>query len=72
VYIVAIARRCAEQYRNTPAGHFSSYKDGAKKRNILFDLTFDEFETFWDAACCYCRDSIKDIGLDRVDNDKGY
>jgi len=30
------------------------------------------FLTFWQKPCSYCGDSIKTVGLDRVDNAIGY
>ena len=58
--------------RNTSSGKFRAYIKGAKERNIKFCLTFKEFENFWQKPCRYCGDKIKTIGLDRVNNKKGY
>ena len=59
-------------YNSTPAHKYSQYKNGAKKRNIPFDLTYEEFYTFWNKPCQYCGGEIKTVGIDRVDNTKGY
>lgn len=48
------------------------YKCNAKKRNIVFDLTDDQFESFWQQPCFYCGDEIDTIGIDRINNDEGY
>lgn len=55
-----------------PRRKYGSYKYGAKRRNIPFSITFKQFMRFWQVSCYYCGDAIKTIGLDRVDNDKGY
>ena len=37
-----------------------------------FTLTKDEFLSFWQKPCHYCGSNISTIGLDRINNDKGY
>ena len=59
-------------YSKTPAGKYTAYKRGAKKRGKKFELTFQEFMTFWQLPCFYCGDPIDTIGLDRIDNSIGY
>ena len=44
----------------------------AKRRKIAFDLTYDQFISFWQKSCTYCKGAITTIGLDRVDNNIGY
>ena len=65
-------RLYAESWRKSPKGKYTWYKSKAKQRDIPFDLTFREFEMFWQKPCGYCGAAIKTVGLDRVDNDKGY
>ena len=55
-----------------PEKKFNSYLNGAKKRNINWNLSYNEFITFWQKPCFYCNGSISTIGLDRVNNNKGY
>ena len=55
-----------------PKGRFINYTSGAKNRGISFDLTFEEFMTFWQKPCWYCDDPIDTIGLDRIDSARGY
>ena len=43
-----------------------------KKRNIDFNLTEQEFYSFWQKSCTYCGDKIDTIGLDRINSEKGY
>lgn len=59
-------------YYQTPAGKFNTYKNNANKRNIEFNLTFDEFILFWGKPCNYCGEEIDTIGLDRMNNNIGY
>lgn len=65
--------------------HFNSYKTNALKRNLQFDLTFDEFVKICNLPCYYSgiekslKINRKDLfgywecnGIDRLDNSKGY
>lgn len=55
----------------TPLYKFTQYKSSAKQRAIPFNLTFEEFKSFWKKPCKYgC--TISTIGLDRTNSDKGY
>jgi hypothetical protein len=56
----------------TPNGRYKTYRGSAKRRDLEFSLTPDEFASFWKKSCVYCGNEIKTIGLDRVDNEKGY
>ncbi len=51
---------------------YTSYKCRAKKRNLEFKLSIEEFKSYWNKKCFYCNREIKKIGLDRIDNSKGY
>ena len=56
----------------TVGGKYSQYKRRAKQRGFLFNITKETFNFFWQKPCYYCGDEIKTIGLDRIDNEKGY
>lgn len=58
--------------KHTPKRRFDTYKGMAKQRGHLFELTYSEFLVFWQKPCSYCGDSIKTIGIDRLDNTVGY
>ena len=60
------------KYYHSPRGRFKGYKAQAKIRNYDFDLTFEQFNSFWQKPCTYCGSHIEEIGLDRVDNHQGY
>jgi hypothetical protein len=65
---------------------YLAYRDGAKSRNLVFDLTRETFEKLTKKSCEYCgvlpykewtgtnRSSSAYVynGLDRVDNTQGY
>jgi len=66
-------------------GLFATYKIGAKKRNLIFNLTKKEFIYFTQQNCFYCNTEPKQIkknkwdngnyvynGIDRIDNTRGY
>jgi hypothetical protein len=50
----------------------SVYRSGAKARFILWDLTTEQFKSFWQLPCAYCGDNIETIGLDRLNSQEGY
>lgn len=60
------------QYYQSLKGRYGSYKNNAKKRGISFDLTIEQFESFWQRNCTYCGEEIGSIGIDRIDSSKGY
>jgi len=61
-----------KEYYKSPVGKYKSYKSNAKKRNISFVLSFDEFMTFWKQPCYYCGAHIDYVGIDRLNNNVGY
>jgi len=50
---------------------FYDYKRSARRKNIVFDLSKEKFNILLKGTCYYC-DSTKKIGIDRVNNKKGY
>lgn len=61
----------AWSYNRSLNGRFYSIKKNAKERDLVFEITLDDFEAnFFNKACFYCGDPS--TGMDRVDNDKGY
>ena len=55
---------------------YKQYNHNAKKRNYVFELTFEKFLELIYSPCVYCgKVAIKGIernGIDRVNNDIGY
>ncbi len=60
------------KHQQSIKGKLTSYKSGAKQRGLEFSLTKEQFESYWKKPCFYCGDKIETIGLDRIDNSKGY
>ena len=60
------------RYDKSPKCRYSIYKSNAKIGGRAFKLTFEQFMQFWQKPCHYCSSSIETIGLDRIDNNKGY
>ena len=58
--------------RNSINGKYRTYIHSAKIRNYEFNISKEEFIKLWQKNCYYCGDSIETIGIDRVDNKKGY
>lgn len=65
-------RKWETQYSQRPIGRFLKYKKGAKRRKIEWNLTKEQFMIFWQKPCYYCGELIKTIGLDRLNNLRGY
>lgn len=60
------------KYYSTINGKFSQYKYHACRRGISFELTLDDFGTFWNKDCRYCGEDIATIGIDRIRANEGY
>lgn len=65
-------KECKQAYEREPKTRYDKYKRDAKRRNYSWELTFDEFMSFWQEKCSYCDVPIETIGLDRIDNTQGY
>ena len=65
-------RVCQAKYRWSPKAKFRVYQTEAKNRGIPFDLSVEEFSSFWQVPCSYCGREIGTIGIDRIDNSSGY
>lgn len=50
----------------------NEYHRRAGKKGVPFTLSYEEFLVYWQKPCSYCGTEIATIGLDRVDNAKGY
>lgn len=50
---------------------FTTYKHGAKKRGLAFEVTRPDFEAMREKPCWYCG-APGPSGVDRVDNAMGY
>ena len=57
---------------NIKIARYNEYKAGAIRRNITFDITYDDFIKHWGVNCFYCDSVINGIGIDRTMNSLGY
>lgn len=51
---------------------YRRYKSDAKRRDIEFNLIFEDFLIFLNNTCFYCGDIFERMGVDRINNNKGY
>lgn len=66
-----LVKESSERFRKTEKGYYSSYKNGAIRRGYGFELSHQEFVVFLKDDCTYCG-AENAMGIDRIDNDKGY
>jgi hypothetical protein len=67
-----LCRALGRKFSATPKGKFSIYRRTAKFRNIGFEINYEDFLKFFNKDCYYCGIKIDGVGLDRIDNTKGY
>lgn len=70
-----VCSSCAKDHNfhnHSVAGKFRGYKHGAKRRGMTWNLSLQDFSQFWNAKCDYCGEQINGVGIDRVDNSRGY
>lgn len=61
------------KYRSKIPSIWNSYRKGAEKRGLVFELTIENItEYFWRKPCHYCGDLLTTAGIDRVRNEEGY
>lgn len=70
--ICSKCRKTHKDYNSTFNHKYSSYRCGAAKRGYEFSLSKNDFAMFYNTDCTYCGDHIDGVGIDRVDNTKGY
>lgn len=62
----------ANIFSRSKKGRFNSYKSASGHSGREFSLTKDQFNSFWNQKCTYCGEQINGVGIDRIDNSKGY
>lgn len=63
------------QYRTSIKGRFGYAKRSSKRRKKNWNISFNFYKNIIDNACVYCNEYEENgtgIGLDRIDNNKGY
>jgi len=63
--------RHAYKKKYNPGYKYVAIKESARKRKLLFELSLDDYLSFWGKPCGYCAGKTIN-GLDRIDNDVGY
>lgn len=61
-----------KSYNQTPKRKYLKYFYNAKTKGVEFHLTYVQFLELWQLPCSYCGRAISTIGIDRIDNSKGY
>lgn len=63
---------CKNCQNTTKESRYNIYRKNARRRNIDFYLTKEEFYDLINQKCHYCGESEKLIGIDRIDSSKPY
>lgn len=64
---------CKKCQNTAKENRYNIYKKNAKRRNINFNLSKEEFYNLTSKECYYCGEKIKEYnGIDRIDSVKGY
>lgn len=67
-----VLRAYSQKFAKSPRGRWNIYKKNAKVKDRLFELSFEDFLTFWQETCYYCGEIVENGGIDRIDNSVGY
>jgi len=65
-------KRFFKEYDLKIEGRFRAMKGSAKKRDYPVEINLEEFTEIVSNPCVYCGEDNKRIGIDRIDNSKGY
>ena len=66
------SNECIHCYNSAKENRYNIYKKGAKKRNLDFQLSKEEFYAFTFQPCYYCGELQEYNGIDRIDSNQGY
>lgn len=67
-----ITKKYLKDYQVTLKGKYRTMKGSGLKRNYEVNITLEEFTEIVSNPCAYCGENEKRIGVDRIDNTKGY
>lgn len=67
-----VSKGYLKKYQVTLKGRYRSMKGSGVKRNYSVGVTFDDFCKIVSNPCKYCGEKEVTIGIDRIDNNKGY
>jgi hypothetical protein len=75
-YVRAYTFKKNKEYWQSLNGKFHQWRARVRtieqKHQIKSVMTREQWETFWQKPCSYCKSPIKTIGIDRIDNSQGY
>jgi hypothetical protein len=73
-YILSPEQRQRKRHQDSfsPSHRYHSYKWAAFYRGLPFEISFEEFKSFWQKPCFYCGRAIEAVGIDRYQNNIGY
>ncbi len=61
-----------KNWRQSSRYKYGEIKKGAKKRELNFQITYQEYvSVYWQQTCFYCPET-NTKGIDRIDSSKGY
>lgn len=67
------SRKCMQRASSRrPGRKYKDYRNGAKRRNLIFCLSNQDMKKFYNTKCFYCGSEIIEIGIDRKNNSLGY
>jgi len=73
-----ICKPCRNKLNNkrarTPRGRYRTSRSIAKRRNLEWSILEEQYYSLIQEKCHYCGDLLNEtgVGLDRIDNEKGY
>jgi len=77
----AYKRAYNDSYRRKPEVRYNALRAATAKRNLAFDLSYEEFIALDALPCAYCNNEMlggmkhcrgTGSGIDRIDNERGY
>ena len=71
----AVVKQYNRTVKHRVQNRFSIYKSRANKRNVIFNITLEQFASITSKPCSYCGGFVegKDFcGIDRIDSTLGY
>jgi len=65
---------CAHHYKQIDENRFKNAIKSAKRRNKVWNISFNDWKNLIEKSCFYCFKLFKEegSGLDRLDNNRGY
>lgn len=71
-------REQRRRYKKSLSARYKKYQREAKERNLIFELSQEEFDEITKRPCFYCEEFSNELngvpynGIDRIDSSEGY